>query len=182
MLRTVFNPELSGKRMLFLIIIAVMIFTISCSSSSNSTEPDTENLILKFSPAEQTILVDIEADYIIKVENAEKLFAFSAEIVFDNSVVELVPNTIVVGGFWNSDLVELSIIEDDRLSITISLQQTSNEDGIDGDGELFTFTIKGIAIGESTLTFENLQMIDENGNEVSNYDELEIINGKLIVE
>ena len=76
----------------------------------------------------------------------------------------------------------MSIVEDDRLSITISLQQTSNEDGIDGDGELFTFTIKGIAIGESTLTLENLQMIDENGNEVSNYDELEITNGKLIVE
>ncbi|MEA2095672.1 MAG: hypothetical protein U9P73_03115, partial [Candidatus Cloacimonadota bacterium] len=86
MLRTVFNPELSGKRLLFLIIIAVMIFMISCSSSSNSTEPDTENLILKFSPAEQTVLVDIEADYIVKVENAENLFAFSAEIVFDNSV------------------------------------------------------------------------------------------------
>ena len=180
MLRTVFNPELSGKRMLFLIIIAVMIFTISCSS--DSTEPVVENFKLIFSPAEQTVLVDIEADYIVKVENAEKLFAFSAEIVFDNSVVELVPNTIVVGGFWDSDLVELSIIEDDRLSITISLQQTSNEDGLDGDGDLFTFTIKGITIGESTLTFENLQMIDENGNEVSNYDELEITNGKLIVE
>lgn len=180
MLRTGFNPELSGKRILFLIVIAVMIFSISCSS--DSTEPVVENFKLIFNPAEQTVPVYTEADYIVKVEDAENLFGFSAEIVFDNSVAELVPNTVVVGGFWDSDLVEMSIVEDDRLSITISLQQTSNEDGIDGDGDLFTFTIKGIAIGESTLTFENLQMIDENGNEVSNYDELEITSGKLIVE
>lgn len=182
MLRTVFNPELSGKRILILLIIAVMIFTISCSSSSNSTEPDTENLKLMFSPVEQTVPINSEVNYIIKVENVKNLFAFSAEIVFDNSVAELVQDAVIVGEFWNSDLIELSIIEDDRLSIIISLQQTSNEDGIDGDGELFTFSIEGSVVGQTNLTFENLQMIDENGNEILNFDEIEIINGNLIVE
>ena len=180
MLKTVFNSELSGKRILFLIIIAVMIFTISCSS--DSTEPDAENLKLMFSPAEQAVPVNTEADYIIKVENVENLFAFSAEIVFDNSVAELVQDAVTVGGFWNSDLVELIIIEDDRLNITISLQQTSNEDGIDGNGELLTFSIKGIAIGESNLNFENLLMIDENGDTITDFDIIEITNGKLVVE
>jgi len=178
--KTVLSPELSGKRILFMIIIAVMIFSISCSS--DSTEPDIENLKLMFSPAEQTVPANTEADYVIKVENAENLFGFSAEIVFENSIADLVQDAVVVGGFWNSDLIELNVIEDDRLSITISLLQTANEDGIDGSGELFTFSIKGIAIGESTLTFENLQMIDENGNTVSNFDTIEIISGKLIVE
>jgi len=97
-------------------------------------------------------------------------------------VAELVPNAVVVGEFWNSDLVELNVVEEDRLSITISLQQTSGEDGIDGDGELFTFSIKGFVIGQTNLTFENLQMIDENGNEISNFNEIEITNGSLIVE
>ena len=180
MLRTVFGPELFGKRILFMIIIVVMAFSISCSS--DSTEPEVNNLKLMFSPAEQTAPVNTGTDFVIKVENAENLFGFSAEIVFDNSVAELVPNSVVVGGFWNTDLLEMNISEDDRLSIIISLLQTSNEDGIDGNGELFTFSIEGIAIGESDLTFENLQMIDENGNEVSNFDELEITNGKLIVE
>ncbi|MCK5050705.1 MAG: hypothetical protein KAS53_03115 [Candidatus Cloacimonetes bacterium] len=180
MLRTVFNPELSGKRILFLIIIAVMIFSISCSN--DSTEPEEENLKLIFSPSEQTVTVNTETDYIIKVENAENLFAFSAEIVFDSSIAELVSNAVVVGGFWNSDLVELNVVEEDRLSITISLQQTSGEDGIDGDGELFTFSIEGSAVGQTNLTFENLQMIDENGNEISNFNEIEITNGRLIVE
>ena len=180
MLRTVFNPELFGKRIFFLIIITAMIFSISCSN--DSTGPVAENLKLMFSPLVQTIPVNTETDYIIKVENAEDLFAFSAEIVFDSSVAELVPNAVVIGGFWNSDLVELNVVEEDRLSITISLQQTSGEDGIDGDGELFTFSIKGFVIGQTNLTFENLQMIDENGNEISNFNEIEITNGSLIVE
>ncbi len=179
--KTVFSPELFGKRILFLIIIAVMIFSISCSNS-DSTEPDVGNLKLMFSPAEQTVPANTEADYILKVENAENLFAFSAEIVFDNSVAELIQDAVVVGGFWNTDLLELSIVEDGRLSITISLQQTANEDGIDGNGDLFTFSIEGITIGESDITFENLLMIDENGNEVPNFDEIEITNGRLIVE
>lgn len=180
MLRTVFNPELSGKRILILIIIGLMIFSVSCPK--DPTEPEVENLKLTFSPVEQTVPVNSEVNYIIKVENAENLFAFSAEIVFDSSVAQLVQDAVIVGEFWNYDLVELSIIEDDRLSITISLQQTSNEDGIDGDGELFTFGIEGSVVGQTNLTFENLQMIDENGNEILNFDEIEITNGKLIVE
>lgn len=180
MLRTVFNPELYGKRILLLIIITAMMISISCPK--DPTEPQVENLKLMFNPVEQTVPINTEIDYIIKIEDVEALFAFSAEIVFDNSVVELVPDAVVVGEFWNSDLVELSIVEDDRLSITIGLQQTTNEDGIDGNGELFTFSIKGVAIGESTLTFENLLMIDENGNEILNFDEIEITSGKLIVE
>ncbi len=180
MLRTVFNLELNEKRILFMIIIAIMIFSISCSS--DSTEPEVENLKLMFSPVEQTVPINTEIDYIIKVENAENLFGFSAEIVFDNSIAELVQDAVTIGGFWNSDLVELSLEEDDRLSITIGLQQTVNEDGIDGDGELFTFSIKGIAVGESDLTFENVIMINENGDEVSNFDGIEITSGKLTVE
>ena len=74
------------------------------------------------------------------------------------------------------------MLEEDRFSITISLQQTSNEDGMNGDGELLSFSLNGLALGESDLTFENLLMIDEDGNEVSNFDDIEITDGKLTIE
>ena len=180
MLRTVFNPELHGKRILLLIMIAVMLFSLSCSS--DSTEPEEENLKLVFSPAEQTVPINTEVEYTISVDNSKKLFAFSAEIVFDNTIAELVQNSVSVGGFWNSEIVELNVIEEDRLSIAISSQQTSGEDGIDGNGELFTFSIEGHTTGQTNLTFENLQMIDENGNDIVNFDDIEITNGKLIIE
>ncbi len=179
MFRTVFNPELSRK-ILFLIIIVTTMLMLSCSS--DSTEPVAENLSLKFSPAEQTVPSYTEADYIIMIENVENLFAFSAEIVFDNTVAELVQNSVTVGGFWNSEIVELNVIEEDRLSIAISMLQTSGEDGIDGNGELFAFSIKGLTLGQTNLTFENLIMIDENGNDIVNFDDIEITNGKLIIE
>jgi len=180
MLRTVFNPELKGKKILSLMVVAIMVFSLSCSS--DSTEPEVGNLKLMFNPAEQIVPENTEADYVIKIENVENLFAFSTEIVFDNSVAELVEDAVTVGGFWNSEIVELNVIEEDRLSITISMQQTSDEDGIDGNGELFTFSINGYSLGQTNLTFENLQMIDENGNDVANFDDIEITNGKLIIE
>ena len=164
------------------------IFAKAYDNANNSATSDVvtvtiiEMLKLFISPSESLVSVDEEITLSVQIENVDALFAFSAEIVFDNSIAELVQDVVVIGGFWNSDVIELSIVEDDRLCITISLQQTANEDGIDGNGELFTFSIEGIAVGESDLTFENLIMIDENGNEVPNFDGIEITNGKIIVE
>ncbi len=169
------------RNILIMLVIATIIFSISCSNGS-STEPEEENLKLMFSPAEQSVPIDTEAEYVIFVENVEQMFAFSTEIVFNSEITELLQNAVSVGSFWNADLVELNMIEEDRLSITISMQQTSGEDGMNGDGELFSFSLNGLTLGESNLTFENLQMIDEDGNEVSNFNDIEITNGKLTVE
>jgi len=180
MLKTRITPELFLNRILFLIIIMTMIFLLSCSK--DTTSPEDNDLKLMLSPVDQTVPMNIEADFVVKIENADNLFAFSTEIVFDNSIAEFVQDAVVIGSFWNSELVELSVVEDDRLSITISLQQTSSEDGIDGSGDLFTFSIIGSTLGSSNLTFENLLMIDEDGEPISNFNEIEIINGTLTVE
>ena len=169
------------KYILVLAVIITVIFSISCSNGS-STEPEEENLKLMFSPAEQTVPLDTEAEYSILVENADNLFAFSTEIVFNSDITELLQDAVSIGSFWNADLVELSMLEEDRLSITISMQQTSGEDGMNGDGELFSFSLTGLTLGESDLTFENLLMIDDDGNEVSNFNDIELTNGKLTVE
>ena len=164
------------------------IFAKAYDSANNSTTSEvitvtiSEMLKLFISPTENLVNIDEEITLSVQVENVSALFAFSAEIVFDNSIAELVQDAVTVGGFWDSDLLEVSIEEDDRLNITISLQQTANEDGIDGSGELFTFRMKGIAIGESNLNFENLQIIDENGAAIPNFDEMDIIGGILTVE
>ena len=63
MLRTVFNPELYGKRILLLIIITAMMISISCPK--DPTEPQVENLKLMFNPVEQTVPINTEIDYII---------------------------------------------------------------------------------------------------------------------
>lgn len=175
-----YHTILSERKIIFVLLILTMLLLLSCSSSS--TEPDAGDLSLQFSPAEQIVPADTAADYAITIENAEGLFAFSTEIVFNNTIAELVQDAVVIGDFWNAETVELNVLEEDRLSIAISLQQTPENNGIDGDGELFSFSILGSTIGQTTLTFEELQLLDENGNDIPNFNNIEIINGNLIVE
>jgi len=180
MIRTLYKNILSGNKLILVLFSFTLLIMLSCSS--DSTEPQSEDMILKFSPAEQTAPENTEVEYSVLVENIQGLFAFSAEIAFNNSVAELVQDAVVIGDIWNSETVEMNVVEEDRLSITISLQQSPDVDSIDGDGALFSFSIIGNTIGQTSLEFEELQLIDENGNDIPNLDDIIITNGNLIVE
>jgi len=60
--------------------------------------------------------------------------------------------------------------------------QTSGNDGLNGNGILFDFTVKGIQIGSSTLTFENLTLINEEGDPVEGSDDITINDGFMIIQ
>ena len=72
--------------------------------------------------------------------------------------------------------------EDDRLNVAIGLVQTPGDDGLDGDGVLFNFKVKGIQIGSSNLTFDNLSLINEEGYHVDGFDDITMNNGLLIIQ
>ena len=166
------------KRLTILILIfPILIF--SCSKSS--TEPET-NLIISITPSEQTVGIDIEVTFSVDIENVTDLFAFSCEIVFDSTKADLSENPVTIGSFWSADYISTSVNEDDRLNIAIGLEQTSVDDGLDGDGVLFNFKIKGIQIGESDLTIEKLSLINEEGDPVEGFDDITINNGFLITQ
>jgi len=163
------------KKIILLLIVAGAF--IACPKT---TDPEIKFSLL-ISPDEQTVSQNSDAEFSVKIENVEDLFAFSVEIVFDQSIVE-VSEDIVVGDFWSESIVSLSVIESGKLNVTIGLEQSTSDDGISGDGILFSFRILGTNIGESNITFENLVLMDEDGNSVSDFADLEIINGKIIVE
>ncbi|MCK4312349.1 MAG: hypothetical protein KAW88_06415, partial [Candidatus Cloacimonetes bacterium] len=146
------------------------------------TEPDKENLKLFITPSEQTVTVNSEVTFSVQIENVSDLFAFSGEIVFDSTKVSIPDNPITEGEFWTGDLISTSQNESDRLCIAIGLVQTEEEDGIDGEGILFSFKLIGFALGESDLTFDNLYIINEDGDLVEGFVEMEITNGKIIIQ
>ena len=45
-----------------------------------------------------------------------------------------------------------------------------------------SFSLKEINIGQSDITLSNIQLIDENGSLIVNFDEIEISNSILYVE
>ncbi len=166
------------KRLAILILIFPVLF-FSCSKSS--TEPETD-LILSITPSEQTVGIDIETTFSVEIENITDLFAFSCEIVFDSTKVTLPESAVTIGSFWSADYISISVNDDDRLNVAIGLEQTSGDDGLDGTGVLFDFKIKGIQIGTSALTFENLSLINEEGDPVDEFDDITLNNGLLIIQ
>ena len=166
------------KRLTILIIIFPVLF-FSCSKCS--TEPET-NLILSITPSEQTVGIDTETTFSVEIENITDLFAFSCEIVFDSTKITLPESPVTIGSFWTIDYISTSINEDDRLNIAIGLEQTSGDDGLDGDGVLFDFKVKGIQIGESVLTFEKLTLLNEGGDPVEGFDKITIHDASLIIQ
>ena len=104
------------------------------------------------------------------------------EIVFNNGVVGAPINSVTKGDFWGDDAIITTQIEYDRLCVAIGQIQTAGDDGITGDGTLFEFILVGLLAGESDITFENLSLIDENGDPIEGFDDMELVNGKVIVE
>ena len=167
------------KYILWIAITVFIFFSIGCSED-NPNEPDTD-LKIMIDPAEQSINVQNEADFNIKIENVSNLFAISIEITFDENLISVPENTVSVGDFWDSITISEYIIEPGCLNICIGLIQSSTADGVSGNGSLFSFKLKGDNAGVSEITLQNLQLIDENGSQISNFDGIIISNGSLVI-
>ena len=150
---------------------------------SETIEIEVETFRLLIEPSEQTINLNSEAIFSVKIENVNNLFAISCELVFDSLLVSLPSNHVTIGDFWeDTETILTSENENGRLCIAIGLIQTELEDGIDGDGILFNFSLIGGQIGESDIVFENIYIIDENGLVVDGFEDIEISSAHLIIQ
>ena len=166
------------KRILILLIVLAVII-ISCT---DNTEPKDDNVILKISPSEQTVNINDQVTYSVILKNAKNLFAFSAELLFNGNIIELPEEAVAAGDNWGENSILTAINEIDRIHITVGLIQSSSEDGLDGDITLFSFILQGKAVGSSELWFQNIYLIDENGNPIQGIDDLEIKIGNITVQ
>ena len=137
---------------------------------------------LQIEPAEQIINVDEEAVLSVQLHGGVNVFALSVELVFNNGVLGVPIDSVTKGDFWGDDAIITTQIDYDRLCVAIGQVQTSGDDGITGDGTLFEFILVGLLAGDSDITFENLSLIDENGDPIEGFEEIELVNGKVIVE
>ncbi len=165
------------KKILLIIAIALI---FGCDD--NSTEPKNENLTLSISPSENTMLVDETINLEVQIENVSNLFAISMEIAFDEDLLSLPENPVTIGDFWSDNTVDLAINDPDRLNITIGLQQSSEIDGLNGSGTLFAFDLTALTIGEADILIRNLHLLDEDRNNVEDFDEIVIDEGKIEIE
>ena len=168
------------KRILFIIAILLAIFLNSCANK-NPNEPNQEENQLKLyiTPPNQSINLNEETNFEVKIDNVENLFALSMEITFDNDKISCNEDDVTISDSWGNQAISEVIKENGKLNICIGLQQTAENDYLNGSFTLFSFKLKGISIGTSDIVIQNLRLIDENGEPVKNFSDLEISNAIL---
>ena len=168
------------KKYTIYILLAIFVIIISCDGDGNGTQP-TVNLEMGMEPSTQTIAVGDSAIFAVTIKDANDLFAISVEIVFDSTLTSVsdVANSVIFGSLWPANIHGWFFSESGILSVAIGFEGTGS---INGDGTLFTFELNGDATGSSNITFQNLSLIDENGNQIDGFDDIVFENGQLIIQ
>lgn len=139
-------------------------------------------LRLRIVPQTQNTLPDQLVPCAVYVENAVDLFVFSCEIVFNSFLLEIADSPVQPGDFWLNQSSLEQHNESGILSVCIGLSQTEGHDGISGYGTLFSFNLHALQQGTSAILIQNVQLLDETGVPVQQYETLEIVNGSVVVE
>ena len=154
-----------------IVIISLVLILISCSN--NPTDSDNQ-LKLVISPSELNMNnSDIET-VSINIEDAKDLFIASMDLVFEDEIIEIDDLNFIEGDFWSGSTISYSVLDTGRYSVFVGLQQTNESDGISGNGTLFSFPIIAQNPGYTNITLENISLLDEDGDTIEGFDELEV--------
>jgi len=163
----------------YIIVFVIFVLTIilsNCGGNNGETNPE-----LYFSNSEYSTSVGNYILIKVMISDVQNLFASSMVIEYDTTIVEYKDGSIEVGNFWSGNLVEMSIEDGNGLNVCVGLKQSSGIDGFTGSGDLFSFQLKGKSVNEASLEIKGVNLIDEDGNYISNFDNLKITNSIVVV-
>ncbi len=109
-------------------------------------------------------------------------FAVSLIIPYDSTIVDI--DTVLVSdpGIWEDPAPLLFYQKiDGQISIAAGAHQTDENDNITGFGGLFDIYFRGIGVGEATIDFTDVLLVDENGAENRYHHYLETISATIYV-
>lgn len=127
---------------------------------------------------EESVQVYRQENFIshINISTNAKVFASAIRISFNSSV--LYANSISEGEFLKKDSAEIfcttPLINNSAGYIDVGCTRIGVQTGISGEGVLFEINFSAIEKGNTTLRYEDLQIVDENIQEIS---DVEKING-----
>ncbi|MCF7794416.1 MAG: cohesin domain-containing protein [Candidatus Cloacimonetes bacterium] len=162
-----------------LMILALATLLISCSDDPN--EPKDE-LVLSIIPQTSQIAIGEEVLLEIAVEGVLDLFVATFELTYDSDLLQIDNDSFSEGSIWNDEVISFTQLDEGVYSISIGLEQTDDYDGVSGFGVLCGFSIEAIQIGNVDFIIENLNMMDENANPISGFDNVQIENCSITIE
>lgn len=163
------------------IIILSMLTCISIFSCSD-LEDSSKELSVTITPVESTISVDENVQLSVNIVDVSELFGVAVEITFDPELVEIQDEFFTLGNIWDGlQPITYTNQETGCLNIGIVLENNANVQQINGSGILFSFSFKGIAEGESSISIDRLNLVNRDGNSIEDFDEVKIENATIII-
>ncbi len=165
-----------------LALITGCLMILSCSDSSSEPEPD-DTFYLGVTPAANTISVGSNAMLSVQINSVEGFFASSFDLLFDNTVVQVDTIQVSASGLL-ADYDPISFYDEieNGMSVSVGLTQTEEDDDLSGSGTLLVITFEGAAEGSTPIEFENVVIIDEQGEDNPDLDNLELRFSQITVE
>ena len=155
---------ISRKPILFLLLI----FYYGCNGGGQEPEglPPTVSLSVLSSSIEVGDSVTLHVD----VADIESFYAVSFEIMYDYDILEIDTESGVISydQFTGDNFGPVVYFDDGIVSFVLG--------GNNIDGEIFSVTIIGLQVGITSIELNNVNLIQEDGTDVPNYNLLKLEN------
>ena len=113
----------------------------------------------------------------VNVVNIENLYAISFQLTFDSSILEIdmVSGIINYSTFINGDFGPVVVLNSDgMLSVALG--------GNNINGKIFSVTIQGLQSGSTNAELNEVNLIQDNGQDVSNYSSISFESVNITVD
>ncbi|UCF05502.1 MAG: hypothetical protein JSV33_00250 [bacterium] len=159
--------------------VAMVVLLVGCSDTGGPSR----KLSMRIDPAQCSISMDDEIILAAKIVSAKKLFAASFDIEFDNDIIDVEDVTVPASCILGSDCTICSFNETEHgISVGIGRIQTPEDDNVSGSGTLVEIHIRAKANGSTTVSFQNVHIIDEAGNPIPRMEKLQTKHATVTVQ
>ena len=155
------------------ILVLILLFYIGCNENGQAPPPPFPQVTL--SASESSIEVDNVGALYVNVANINHLYAISFEIMYDHSILEIDMESVAVSydQFTSNNFGPVVYSDDGALSFVFG--------GNNIDGEIFSVPIQGLKAGTTNVALNKVNLKQEDGTDVPNYNSLVLENIEITV-
>jgi len=155
------------------ILFFILLFYFGCNNNSQAPPPPYPRVTL--SASESSIEVDNNVMLYVNVANMQNIVAISFEIMYDHSIIEIVMESgdLSYDQFTSDNFGPVVYSNEGVLSFVKGANNF--------DGEIFSVTIKSLQVGTTNVTLDKVNLIKEDGTDVSKNDFLVLKNIEITV-
>lgn len=167
--------------LIFSLTLTLLSFSGCDCDKSPNPEPVDETFYINLTPETSTIDQGENITLIGSINSVEGLFAIAFDLVFDSTVLSFESLATPQTGILGNSVLSFSNLISGGVSVSLGRVQTEGNDNVSGSGTLFEITFSAVAAGTTIIQYQNIYIIDQDGAENSDIDNLAPSNAEVIV-